>query len=97
MDTNRQRNFLTWEQYREGMKKSSNKGCYPLVVDVSDSKGYYKGTDDNPATISNNVQVVLVTKVPLAKAMDIRVVAITKGSYQYYTDPTAGVPTITKF
>ena len=41
------KNFIQESDYNSKFKSTNISGCYPLVIDLSDSKGSYFDTDDS--------------------------------------------------
>ena len=50
------KNFVSWDDYRKGITDPGT-GNFPLVFDLSDSKGMYLGTSDNNSHLSPKIQV----------------------------------------
>ena len=93
-NTKYMKNFCTWSQFRKGIE-NKDQGNFPLVFDLSDSKGTYDGTADNNSFISPKIQCVVYLNATSTKQHNLVVTIVTTGKYALHMNDN-GQPEITK-
>lgn len=56
-------------------------GCYPIIVDLTDSKGIFDGENDNQKFVSPLIEVEIVFKQNAAQDYNVVLTAFQKGNY----------------
>lgn len=92
-ETDYMRNFPTYESFVE--KKTGNNGCYPLVINLTESKGTYEDAIDNPNVASSELSIGLVFDNPLNTIYSLQTSIITQGKFVLHTNASK-TPQITR-
>lgn len=79
-ETNYLGNFLTESEFMYGATKK-DKGCFPLVFDLSDSKGTYDGASDDNSYLSPKIQCSIYLNNATITTYNILLTVVTTGKY----------------
>ena len=90
------KNFIQESDYNSRFKSTNISGCYPLVIDLSDSKGSYFDTDDNIKIISPKMQVTLYFKESTKIEYNVIITILTKSKIVLERNEN-GLAVITKY
>ena len=96
IDTKYMKNFITEDEFNKGFDDKNVSGCYPLVIDLSDSKGSYYDSDDNIDIKSPKMQVSLYFKKQTTEQYNIIITVLTKSKIVLERNEN-GLAVITKY
>ena len=96
IDTKYMKNFITEEEFNKGFDDKNVSGCYPLVIDLSDSKGSYYDSDDNIDIKSPKMQVSLYFEKQTTEQYNIIITVLTKSKIVLELNEN-GLAVITKY
>ena len=94
MGTDYMGNFVKKSDFQKGATDKS-KGVFPLVFDLSDSKGNYDGSSDDNCYLSSQLQFNLYLNNDTEEQYNVVVTVITAGKYVLYMNDN-GQPGIKK-
>ena len=94
--TNYFRNLPTLDDYlsRRSITKANTDGCYPMIFDLSDSKGNFDDSKDNPNFVTPILAVEIVLKNNATQNYNVVITAFQKGKYVLHN--RGKIPCITK-